>query len=104
MRRRRTLGRIQMVRIAFGHDLNVLSTFLLHQTVGGPSKNGPNPTSFFVYFQSIDKTNKAQICLPINEGVLGTRTRGGRMVGADESTELWRHPLANIVCGRRPKT
>ena len=25
--------------------------------------------------------------------MLGTRTRGGNMVGADESTELWRHPL-----------
>ena len=24
--------------------------------------------------------------------MLGTRTRGGRMIGADESTELWRHP------------
>ena len=24
------------------------------------------------------------------DGVLGTRTRGGRMEGADESTELWR--------------
>ena len=27
--------------------------------------------------------------------MLGTRTRGGRMVGADESTELWRHPIPN---------
>ena len=27
------------------------------------------------------------------DGVLGTRTRGGRMVGADESTELQRHPI-----------
>ena len=26
------------------------------------------------------------------DGVLGTGTRGGRMVGSDESTELWRHP------------
>ena len=24
--------------------------------------------------------------------MLGTQTRGGRMVGADEFTELWRHP------------
>ena len=29
------------------------------------------------------------------DGVLGTQTRGGRMVGADEFTELWRHPLLN---------
>ena len=35
----------------------------------------------FVYF--------VLICI---YGVLGTLTRGGRMVGADESTELWRHP------------
>ena len=26
------------------------------------------------------------------DGVLGTRTQGSRMVGTDESTELWRHP------------
>ena len=26
------------------------------------------------------------------DGVLGTRTQGGRMIGAEESTELWRHP------------
>ena len=26
------------------------------------------------------------------DGVLGTQTWGGRMVGADESTELWRPP------------
>ena len=27
--------------------------------------------------------------------MLGSRTQGGRMEGADESTELWRHPLVN---------
>ena len=26
------------------------------------------------------------------DGVLGIRTRGGRMEGANECTELWRHP------------
>ena len=26
------------------------------------------------------------------DGMLGTRTRGGRMEDADESTVLWRHP------------
>ena len=30
------------------------------------------------------------------DGVLGTRTQGGKMEGADESAELWRHPN-NIV-------
>ena len=33
------------------------------------------------------------------DGVLGTQTRGGRMVGTDESTELWRPPpIINILC------
>ena len=27
------------------------------------------------------------------DGVLGTQTQGGRMVGAEESAELWRHPI-----------
>ena len=31
------------------------------------------------------------------DGVLGTRTRGSRMVGADKSTELWRHPESSNV-------
>ena len=30
------------------------------------------------------------------DGVLGSRTRGGVMEGADKSTELWRHPLNAI--------
>ena len=30
-------------------------------------------------------------------GVYGTRTRGGRMEGADESTQLWRNPMNSIV-------
>ena len=35
------------------------------------------------------------------DGVLGTRTRGGRMVGADESTELWRHCNLRLTVGRQ---
>ena len=31
------------------------------------------------------------------DGKLGTQTQGGRMVGADESTELWRHPPPNVA-------
>ena len=31
------------------------------------------------------------------DGVLGTRTWGSRLVGTDESTELWRH-LKNVLC------
>ena len=64
------------------HDLGIL--FL----------NGPNPASFcLVLFFS---RNKYITNFTINEksvdGVLGTQTRGGKMVGADESTGLWRHP------------
>ena len=40
------------------------------------------------------RTNIAQIDYNDKsvDGVLGTRTRDGRMVGADESSELWRYP------------
>ena len=31
------------------------------------------------------------------DGGLGTRTQGGRVVGAEESTELWRHPVSNLL-------
>ena len=45
----------------------------------------------FVYFVLFDKTN-----MSINDksvdSVLGTRTRGGRMVGTDESTAPWAAP------------
>ena len=56
--------------------------------------NGPNPASFCLFSFSL-RTNIAQI-LTINEksidGVLGTQTRGGRLVGTDKSTDLWRTP------------
>ena len=59
-----------------------------------PFLNGPNQSSFclFLFFSN----NKYGTNLTINDicrdGVLGTRTRGGNMVGADESTELWQPP------------
>ena len=34
--------------------------------------------------------------------MLGTQTRGGRMVGADEFTELWRHPKL-VSLNRKPR-
>ena len=50
------------------------------------------PDLFFVYFRSFNMTNKAQICLYLNERRVYAwdlnRTRSGRMAGADESTEL----------------
>ena len=43
----------------------------------------------FVYFRYfLDTISIIQI-----DGVLGIRTRGRRMVGADETTELWRPPI-----------
>ena len=32
------------------------------------------------------------------DGLLGIQTWGGRMVGADGSTELWQHPSSCFVC------
>ena len=63
-------------------------------------KNGPNPASFCLFsFFSHDKYSTNTINEKSIDGVLGTWTQGGRMVGADESTELWRHPWpANLSC------
>ena len=58
-------------------------------------KNGQNPClfSFFSHDQySTNTTNEKSV-----DGVLRTRTRGVRMVGTDESTELWRHPRKYVV-------
>ena len=46
----------------------------------------------FVYFLPFHITNQLQIDKSI-DGVLGIQTRGRRMEGADETTELWRPPL-----------
>ena len=49
----------------------------------------------FVYFRPFlnTMTNTVQsLTIKSIDGVLGTPTRGGRMVGSDESTELRRHP------------
>ena len=45
----------------------------------------------FVYFRPFHITNQLQIDKSI-DGVLGIRTWGRRMEGADETTELWRPP------------
>ena len=52
----------------------------------------------FVYFRSFLIIISTQIEKSI-DGVLGIRTRGRRMIGADETTELWR-PL-NENCYER---
>ena len=52
-------------------------------------KNGPNQASFCLFlFFSHGKYSKNTLNVKSINGVLGTRTRGGRMVGADECTEL----------------
>ena len=63
--------------------------------------NRPNPASFCLYFRSFHsaKTNVTHILTIIQKSIDGlhwTRTRGGRMLGADESHELWRHPYTNF--------
>ena len=45
----------------------------------------------FVYFRSFLITISMQIEKSV-DSVLGIRTRGCRMVGADETMELWRPP------------
>ena len=55
----------------------------------------------FVYFRPFHITNQLQIEKSI-DGVLGIRTRGRRMEGADETTELWRPPT--VDSWNRPHT
>ena len=52
-------------------------------------KNGANPASclFSSFLQHNDKYS-TNLTIKSVDGVLGTRTRGGRIVSADESTEL----------------
>ena len=50
----------------------------------------------FVYFCSFLVTISIQIEKSI-DGVLGIRTRGPRMVGADETTELWQPRFTALV-------
>ena len=53
----------------------------------------------FISFFSHDKYSKKMTMNDKStDGELGTRTRGGRMVGTDESTELWQHPWFLNVC------
>ena len=53
----------------------------------------PFPVSVFVYFRPFLVTISIQIEKSV-DGVLGIQTRGRRMVGADETTELRQPPSA----------
>ena len=54
----------------------------------------------FVYFHPFDITIQLQIEKRV-DGVHGIRTRGRRMVGADETMELWRPPKGPL-CYMQP--
>ena len=57
-------------------------------------KNGPNSASFCLFlFLSHDKYSTNTVNYKSKDGVLGSQTRGSRIVGVDESTELWRSPF-----------
>ena len=46
----------------------------------------------FVFIRSFHMKIKHKLTIIICvDGVLGTRTRGNRLVGADESAELWQY-------------
>ena len=60
-------------------------------------KMGQTRTLFlFIFVLFSHHMDKYSINLTINEkredGMLGSRTQGGNMEGADKSTELWQHP------------
>ena len=56
-----------------------------------------NPGLFFVYFQYfLDTISIIQIEKSV-DGALGIRIQGRRMVGADETTELWRPPYEDSL-------
>ena len=59
-------------------------------------KNGPIPASFLFYFCSFLITISIQIEKSI-DGVLGIQTQGSRMVGTDETMELWWPPNFVVV-------
>ena len=52
----------------------------------------------FVYFRDFLNTISIIQIEKSVDGVLGIRTRGCRMVGADQTTELWRPPIESICC------
>ena len=61
-------------------------------------KKWAKPGSFCLFsFFSHEKYSSNTINEKSVDGVLGTRTRASRMVGADESTEQWRHLLKEVI-------
>ena len=73
-----------------------LPSFIFVFFLNGPIQASFYLFSFFSHSNSIDKLQLNNISWKSIDGVLGTWTRGGRMEGADKSTELWRHPPSFI--------
>ena len=75
-----------------------MSRFIMHKLDSKLFlKIGQNPASFCLFSFFSHDTYCRNI---INDkSVLGIQTQGGRMVGADESTDLWWCPSFN-VCER----
>ena len=67
-------------------------------------KKWANPGLFFVYFCSFLITISIIQIEKSVDGVLGIRTQGLRMVGADETTELWRPPLRKTFLHSKRRT
>ena len=60
-------------------------------------KNWVRPCLFCLFsFFSHDKYSKNLTSNSV-DGVLGTQIPGGRMVGADKSTELWQQPTIAFI-------
>ena len=80
-------------------NLSRLVKLLKKHLIQNPTflKYRPNPPSFlFIFVLFSHCKEKYSTNLTVNDksvnGGLGSRTWGGRMESADESTELWRHP------------
>ena len=58
--------------------------------------NGPNPASLFIFVLFYTQWQKFSKNVIREDGVLGIRTRDHRMIGADESTEIWLFPCAYL--------
>ena len=87
-------GHLQQRKVAVGSlNQSIVDLFFLEQAAVF-FLNGPIPASFclFSFFSHSNSNDKYTIwTIKIEksvDGVLGTRTRGGMMEGADESTEL----------------
>ena len=83
------VGRVSYILVTLIHPVKV-EYFSLHAVARFFFKKWANPSLFFVYFCSFLVTISIQI-EKSKDGVLGIRTWGHRMVGADKTMELCSH-------------